>query len=198
MLARGQEATYDGRQDRVVLTAKLTGARIEAQLRARTATAHRAAAAPVQASVRRKGETEPLVLTADRIDYDGSTDRVTATGKPLVRHPRGTLTADRLWSDLADTAENPMVVRAEGNVLLDAREEAPNQRTIQARGRSATYARAQNLVTLEGGVEGEMTTPDEPKPRRFSGERMTYDLTTKRLALDGTPAQVRVTRTRRR
>jgi lipopolysaccharide export system protein LptA len=223
VVARGRDAVYEPPHDRVALTggaeavmtspqlaepARLVGDRVVVQLRARTATVYRTPAARVQLTLRPKQEPQPIELTADQLTYDGASDRVTAVGRPVMKNPRGALTADRIAFDLtprgaapgaggrpADTppggTASPIVMaHAVGDVVVDARWEEPNAQTIHATGREATYVRTQEEITLRGDVQGTVTSPDSPKPTSFSGDRMTLNLQTRRLTMGGAPAQV--------
>jgi lipopolysaccharide export system protein LptA len=85
------------------------------------------------------------------------------------------------------------MARAEGNVIVDARWQEPDAKTLRATSRSADYVRAQDEVTLRGDVRGTLTPSDSSAPTRFSGESILVNLKTRELTMNGQPAQVRVT-----
>lgn len=204
---RGREALYEPEKDQVRLTgdaqatfrspllaepARLKGEQVVAQLKAQTATVTAAPGARVQLTLQPKEQPEPAELTAARIRFDGAADRMTAEGRPTICTSQGRLTADRIEVDVTEDANNIMVARATGDVMVDVKWAQPRPQAFEARAREATYVRARQQVTLRGDVRGSMTSPEVEKPATFAGEVMTFDLNTRRLTMTGDPARAQV------
>jgi lipopolysaccharide transport protein LptA len=207
LFAEGREALYEPEKDHARLSgdaratvtspllaapAQLTGEEILIEVKARAATVKAGPSSRVQLTARLKSEPEPISLSAQTLRYESATDRVTAEGRPSIRDPRGTLTADRMEINLAQETNNIMVARAIGNVEVDARFQEPRPQTFQATAREATYVRAEERIALTGGVKGTVMAPGMPKPATFAGEALTFDLKTRRLTMTGQPARAQI------
>jgi lipopolysaccharide transport protein LptA len=207
VVAQGREAVYEPAKGQVRLSgeacatvtspalaapARLSGGEVALAIPSRSATVTAAQGGRVELEAQPKAQPERLQLTAERMRYDGPTDRVTAEGRPSIRDPRGTLTADRMEINLAGEANNIMVARAVGNVVVDARLTEPRPQTFAATGREGTYIRAENRISLRGDVKGSVTRPDMPKPATFDGEELTYDMASGRFQMSGQPARAQV------
>jgi lipopolysaccharide transport protein LptA len=202
--AESREATYEPSKEQVRLEgaarasvtapilaapARLAGEQVVIDLETRSAVVSAAPGARVEVEAHLKRDPEPVRLNAERVRYDGTADRITAEGRPLIRDPRGTLSSDRMEVNLAEESNNIMVARAIGNVVVDASFAEPRPQAFHATAREATYVRAEDRISLSGDVQGTVTSPATPKPATFGGQELTFDLKTRKISMSGQPAR---------
>jgi lipopolysaccharide transport protein LptA len=198
LTATGTAATYLPAEDRATLTggvklqftspqlaepATLAGERVELALSSGKAVVYRTPAAPVVLVMRPKGGEGPVELRAERIEMDTRGGAVTAVGDPVMKHPQGTLAADKIWFDLDKATNDVREARAAGNVRFNAAWE--DGRTAQGHSERATFERPEHRITMEGKVQLTQNAPGLEAPRQLSGETVKFDLKTRQVDVLG-------------
>jgi lipopolysaccharide transport protein LptA len=196
--ATGTAATYLPAEDRATLTggvkvefmspqlaepATLLGERVELALSTRKVIVYRTEAAPVVVSMKPKSGQGPVELRSERVEVDTRRGSVMALGDPVMKHPQGTLSAQRIWFDIDEKTKEIQEAKASGDVRVDARWE--DGRTAQGRSERATFARAEHRITMEGGVQLTQNAPGLDAPRRLSGAIVILDLKTRQVDVQG-------------
>jgi lipopolysaccharide export system protein LptA len=197
--ATGTAATFQARDDRATLTggvkllftspklaepASLVGERMELALSTGLATVYRTSDAPVVVALQPKGQAG-VALQADQVRADTRKGVFTATGKPVMKHPQGTLAAEKIWFELQEETNEVRVAHAEGGVRVHAAWKGG--RTLEARAERARLLRAENRIVAEGSVAVTLNSPGLETPHRASGEMLEVNLTTSEMRLDRGP-----------
>jgi lipopolysaccharide transport protein LptA len=207
LTATGAAATYLPAEDRATLTggiglqftsprlaepATVTGDRLELALSTGKAVVYRTAAAPVTVLLKPKGGEAPVELHAARVEVDTRGGAVSATGDPVMKHPQGTLAADKIWFDLDKATSDVREAHAAGNVRIHAVWE--DGRTAQGSSERATFERAEHRITMEGSVQLTQNAPELEAPRKLTGETVKLDLKTRQVdVLSGNGKQAEFT-----
>jgi lipopolysaccharide transport protein LptA len=145
-----------------------------------------AAAAPARGRVRFELPTGWNV-EADVVNGDlgAQPAEFEATGRVVLTGPRGTMTAPRVTGQ-HDSKRGLIVARASGGVRVETVPE--NGRSIVARGQDAVYEPPQDRVTLTGGTEVVMTSPQLAEPAHLVGDRAVVQLKGRTATVYRTPA----------
>jgi lipopolysaccharide transport protein LptA len=122
-------------------------------------------------------------LQANEVTAATREHRVTAVGNPVLKHPRGTLAAEKIWFELEPQTNDVRVVRAEGSVRMNAAWE--NRQTAEGQAERAQFLRGEERIVLEGNVRLTQNAPELESPRSAAGSTATVDLKTRRVSIRG-------------
>src|SRR5262249_11831874 len=108
--------------------AVMTGAKADIDLAKHAADVTRTEAAQVSLKLHPKADSSssgsaaagPVRLEGDRIRMESATNRVTATGSPVMTGEQGTLRAEKIWFDIDPKANDVKTVHAAGSVRIDS------------------------------------------------------------------------------
>jgi lipopolysaccharide export system protein LptA len=156
--------------------AVLTGSRAEMNLAARTAEVFRTPQQQVALKLLPKQATAPVNLTGDRILMENATDRVTATGSPVLTGEQGIMRAEKIWFTVDPDAKNVKEVHGDGSVNIDAHD--PQQGRLQATSQHAVMNQVTNDAVLTGDVDSTITRPDDPAPQALQTDQLIYNVKT--------------------
>jgi hypothetical protein len=108
---------------------------------------------------------------------------IRAVGNPVMKHPQGTMSAERIWFELDPATNDVRVAHAEGAVKVGA--VWPDGRTVDGGARRAQFLRVENKILLEGDIELIQMDPSLEAPRRAAGSSAVLDLKTRHVSLKG-------------
>jgi lipopolysaccharide transport protein LptA len=161
--------------------AVMTGSRADIDLAQRAADVTRTESAQVSLKLHPKADASssgstpagPVRLDADRVRMENATNRVTATGSPVLTGDQGTVRAEKIWFDVDPKANDIKMVHAAGSVHIDSQDAQGG--IFHGTADEGAMDQATNTVVLTGNVHGTHTRPEQPQPETLDTDELTYN-----------------------